>query len=88
MADVRLDRATTCHYCPAWITGLWLTLGILTLLFAGACRQAPEEKRPAPVARRPNISSPATAPTAPPARASRPRGPAYRVDNGLGAPKA
>jgi len=87
MAGVSVDRATSCHYCPAWLTGLWLTLGILALLFASACRQAPQD-RPAPAPKRTIISSPAATPAVPPARASRPRGPAYRVDNGLGAPIA
>lgn len=32
-------RATECHYFPPWVTGLWLSLGILALLLSGACRR-------------------------------------------------
>ena len=32
-------RATGCHYFPHWVTGLWLSLGILALLLAGGCRR-------------------------------------------------
>jgi carboxypeptidase family protein len=31
-------RANSCHYCPGWVTGLWLILGILALLAGAACR--------------------------------------------------
>jgi hypothetical protein len=31
-------RANSCHYCPGWVTGLWLSLGILVLLLSGACK--------------------------------------------------
>jgi len=34
-----MGRASGCHYCPPWVTGLWLSVGILTLLVAGACRR-------------------------------------------------
>ena len=30
-----------CHYCPTWVTGLWLSLGIATLLFGVGCRRVP-----------------------------------------------
>ena len=33
-----MTRANSCHYCPGWVTGLWLSLGVLMLLFAGACK--------------------------------------------------
>src|SRR5207253_736407 len=33
---VTRDRANACHYCPPWLAGLWLMMGILALLFAGA----------------------------------------------------
>jgi hypothetical protein len=33
------ERAGTCHYFPPWVTGLWLSLGILALLLAGGCRR-------------------------------------------------
>ena len=81
------DRATGCHYCPYWLTGLWLTMGILALLFVGACRHTAAVDHRPPASRR-TIVAPAATPTAPPARASRPRGPAYRLDNGLGSPIA
>ena len=78
-------RANSCHYCPAWITGLVFTLGILTLIFVGACRQNVQVvDRPQPHKTKDVITTPA----APPTRASRPHGPAYRVDNGLGSPIA
>ncbi len=28
-----------CHYCPAWVTALWLLAGTLALLYAGGCRR-------------------------------------------------
>src|SRR6266850_3674525 len=37
--NVSMARANTCHYCPAWLTGLVLSLGVLALLFAGGCRR-------------------------------------------------
>jgi hypothetical protein len=33
-----MTRANSCHYCPAWLTGLWLSMGILALLLSGACK--------------------------------------------------
>jgi Carboxypeptidase regulatory-like domain len=36
---VSATRANSCHYCPGWVTGLWLSLGLLALLFAGGCRR-------------------------------------------------
>ena len=36
---VNVDRGTRCHYFPPWVTGLWLSLGILALLLSGACRR-------------------------------------------------
>jgi hypothetical protein len=64
-------------------------MGILALLFAGACRhtRSAEQRPEAPASKR-SIVAPATTPAVPPARASRPRGPAYRLDNGLGSPIA
>jgi len=35
---VRTTRANSCHYCPAWVTGLWLSLGIAILLMSAACK--------------------------------------------------
>ena len=32
-------RANGCHYCPVWVTAVWLSLGIVALLMAGACRR-------------------------------------------------
>jgi hypothetical protein len=31
-------RATSCHYCPAWVTGLFLSFGVLALLLSSACK--------------------------------------------------
>jgi len=39
MARVRMARATSCHYCPAWVTALWLSLGLLALIWTGGCRR-------------------------------------------------
>ena len=62
-----------------------LTLGILALILVGACRQNVQVvDRPQPQKTKGVITTPA----APPARVSRPHGPAYRVDNGLGSPIA
>jgi hypothetical protein len=36
---VSVRRANGCHYCPPWVTGLWLSLGIVALLLSGACRR-------------------------------------------------
>jgi hypothetical protein len=69
--DVSTTRASAYHYGPGWVAGLWLAVGMLALLFVGACLQR------TPVA-----------PNATPTRTSRPHGPAYRVDNGLGSPIA
>src|SRR6187200_821452 len=38
-ACVSEGRASRCHYIPPWVTGLWLSLGILALLLGGACRR-------------------------------------------------
>jgi hypothetical protein len=32
-------RASGCHYFPPWVTGLWLSLGILALILSGGCRR-------------------------------------------------
>lgn len=37
-SGVSTTRANSCHYCPAWVTGLWLSLGMLALLFGVACK--------------------------------------------------
>jgi hypothetical protein len=64
-------------------------MGLLALLFVGACRAAPAANRPPAAPKRSTgASAPSTTPSVPPAKASRPRGPAYRVDNGLGSPIA
>jgi hypothetical protein len=44
-AAVSIARATSCHYCPRWLTALWLVLGLVALVLASACR------RDTPVAR-------------------------------------
>jgi hypothetical protein len=36
---VSAGRVNSCHYFPPWVTGLWLSLGILALLLSGACRR-------------------------------------------------
>ena len=36
MAEI--TRANSCHYCPGWVTGLWLSLGLLILLLGSACK--------------------------------------------------
>ena len=33
------DRANRCHYFPPWVTGLWLSVGILALMLSGGCRR-------------------------------------------------
>jgi hypothetical protein len=81
-----MGRANGCHYCPRWVTGVWLTVGILVLLLTGACRRgAPLSEAPAKPADAQTIEKGGfTVP--PPVRVVRPRGPAYRLDNGLGSP--
>ena len=87
-----MGRATGCHYFPAWVTGVWLTLGILALLLSGACRRgalALDSATRPPAVERPRVNPPirdGEPPLKRPARAARPRGPAYRLDNGLGSP--
>lgn len=39
--DVRVGLANGCHYCPPWMSALWLVLGILALVLSGACRGVP-----------------------------------------------
>jgi hypothetical protein len=88
---VSMTRANSCHYCPGGFIALWLTVGMLVLLFVGACRQGvPVMDRRAPSEATDAITAPRStpAPAVAPTRASRPRGPAYRVDNGLGSPIA
>ncbi|HVD91382.1 MAG TPA: carboxypeptidase-like regulatory domain-containing protein [Vicinamibacterales bacterium] len=34
-----IARVTTCRFCPGWLTGLILWVGVLALLFAGGCRR-------------------------------------------------
>jgi hypothetical protein len=36
---VSIGRVKHCHYFPSWVTGVWLTLGLLFLLLSGACRR-------------------------------------------------
>jgi len=36
---VSAERENNCHFCPPWLTGLCLALGIAALLFGGACRR-------------------------------------------------
>ena len=36
---MRIGRANGCHYCPPGVTGVWLSLGIVLLLFAAGCRR-------------------------------------------------
>src|SRR5205085_6647247 len=32
-------RAAHCHYCPPWVTAVWLLAGIAALLYCGGCRR-------------------------------------------------
>jgi len=32
-------RAADCHYCPPWVTAVWLVAGVLALLYSTACRR-------------------------------------------------
>lgn len=32
-------RAANCHYCPPWVTALWLLAGIAVLLYSAGCRR-------------------------------------------------
>jgi hypothetical protein len=41
LRGVTVARATSCHYCPRWVSALWLALGFAALLLIGACRQSP-----------------------------------------------
>lgn len=86
MAIVRMGRATGCHYCPPWVMGMWLMVAMVALLFTGACRRGGQvlEVRPRPADAQTIEKSGFT--VAPPVRVARPRGPAYRLDNGLGSP--
>jgi len=64
-------------------------MGILALLFTGACRHTVAvDHRQGPPASKRTIVAPASTPTTAPAKVSHPRGPAYRLDNGLGSPIA
>ena len=69
---------------------MWLSLGILALLLAGGCREHVSAVHPAspPAVHKPRVDVPRDGETLlkPPVRAARPRGPAYRLDNGLGSP--
>jgi len=38
-AAVTRDRANRYRFFPPWVTGVWLSLGIIVLLMSGACRQ-------------------------------------------------
>ena len=66
--------------------GVWLTVGILVLFLTAACRRGAEvpDVRPRPADAQTIDKSGLTVP--PPVRVVRPRGPAYRLDNGLGSP--
>src|SRR3954463_12266071 len=32
-------RPADCHYCPPWVTAVWLCAGILALLYVSGCRR-------------------------------------------------
>jgi Carboxypeptidase regulatory-like domain len=34
---VSIERATTCHYCPRWVSALWLIFGFVALLLSSGC---------------------------------------------------
>src|SRR3982750_969044 len=40
LALVSAGRATTCHYCPCWLSVLWLAVGFMALLLSTGCRRA------------------------------------------------
>jgi hypothetical protein len=162
MVLVSSMRPAACHYCPRWVTAIWLCAGLIALVFASSCRSAPViDTGPKPAVARGTLSGTVRGPEgaspfvgrtvtainvdtgerhtaktsstggftiqanpgkyrlqvelregetvvkAPetidlnrsdldaqieiiigPPRIARPRGPAYRVDNGLGAPTA
>jgi Carboxypeptidase regulatory-like domain len=35
---VSKTRANSCHYYPGWMTGLWLSLGLVMLMLGAACK--------------------------------------------------
>jgi hypothetical protein len=37
---VSIARANTCRFCPGWVSGLVLSIGVLALLLAGGCRRS------------------------------------------------
>lgn len=57
MRRVSDARATACHYCPRWMGLIWLSVGLVALVLASACRggfaSAPE---PAPRAPEPHAT--------------------------------
>ena len=87
-----MGRATRCHYCPPLVTGMWLSVGILVLLLSGGCRRGVPALDPAGTPQdvqqyRSGTPERVKEPLLKrPVRAARPRGPAYRLDNGLGSP--
>jgi hypothetical protein len=34
---VSRDQQINCHYCPTWVSALWLIVGIAALLYSSAC---------------------------------------------------
>ena len=74
------------------MSGVWLSLGILALLASGGCRHDVRAANPAANpsdGQKYRLERPlpeAETLLKRPVRAARPRGPAYRLDNGLGSP--
>jgi len=81
-----MGRANGCHYCPPWVMGVWLTMAIIALLLAGACRRTTPTLDVRPKSPEAQTIDKDRVTIPPPVRVSRPRGPAYRLDNGLGSP--
>ena len=66
--------------------GVWLALGILALVLSGACRRSGQVLQVRPQPADPPAIEKSGVTVQPPVRVVRPRGPAYRLDNGLGSP--
>jgi hypothetical protein len=41
-------RAADCHYCPAWVSALWLVAGLVALLYTAACHRGVPAVDPGP----------------------------------------
>jgi len=68
-----------------WVTALCLSLGLLALVWSTGCGRRPPA---VDAVRKPAVVATPQPAAAPPVHVSRPHGPAYRLDNGLGSPVA